>query len=105
MNPLSNLSLIELPGHHTHRLQGPAHLRVTRGLVWVTIDGRRDDILLPAGEGMRFAPGDAVVAYALGGAASFEVMPVAAAPARPLSTWAGKVAARLRGVPLFERHA
>ncbi|MFO1286453.1 MAG: DUF2917 domain-containing protein [Rubrivivax sp.] len=73
MNPLSNLSAIDLPSHRTHRLQGPAHLRVTRGLVLVTIDGRRDDILLPAGEGMRFARGEAVVAYALGGAASFEV--------------------------------
>ncbi|MFO1267901.1 MAG: hypothetical protein U1F67_14695 [Rubrivivax sp.] len=32
----------------------------------VTIDGRRDDILLPAGEGMRFARGEAVAALCAG---------------------------------------
>ncbi|MBL8286668.1 MAG: DUF2917 domain-containing protein [Rubrivivax sp.] len=101
MNPLS----VDLPNHRTHRLSGPAHLCVESGLVWITIDGRPEDLLLAAGQGMRFARGEAVVAYALGGAARFQVAPVAAAAARGLPAWAGKAAAWLRGAPLHRRHA
>ena len=64
---------VSLCPHQLHRLAGPVGVRAESGLLWVTIDGEPDDILLAAGESRCIGrPGAAVIVYALGGAASFE---------------------------------
>jgi hypothetical protein len=47
------------------RLQGAACLRVTHGLLWVTIDGEPDDRLLHAGEALALPAHTRALAQAL----------------------------------------
>lgn len=64
---------VNLRAHQLHRLNGPASVRAESGLLWVTVDGELEDILLAAGESRCIdRPGATVIVYALGGAASFE---------------------------------
>ncbi len=64
---------VNLRPHQLHRLTGPAHVRAESGLLWVTVDGEPEDILLAAGESRCIErAGAVVIVYALGGAASFE---------------------------------
>jgi len=64
-------SATTLPIHQTKRLAGPVHLRTESGLLWVTVDGQPEDILLAAGESRRFAEGAGVIVYALGAEARY----------------------------------
>jgi hypothetical protein len=73
-------STFALPGHAARRLAAPVCVRATSGLLWVTVDGDPEDILLAAGEARRFDRGRSVVVYALGGDAGVEVL--AAGPRR-----------------------
>jgi hypothetical protein len=47
------------------RLHGAARLRVTQGLLWVTIDGEPDDRLLQAGDAMALPAHARALAQAL----------------------------------------
>ena len=76
-------SFVTLQGHQLHRLAAPVRLRTESGLLWITVDGELEDILLAPGESRSFdRPGAVLVAYALGDAARFE----AVAPAAPASS-------------------
>lgn len=93
-------SFVTLQGHQLHRLVAPVRLRTASGLLWVTVDGEQEDILLAEGESRCFPrPGVAVVAYALGGEARFEAAAKATATgtlpwrARLQSWWRGTLPA------------
>ena len=90
---------ITLPGHQTHRLVGPVRVRTESGLLWITVDGEPEDILLSAGESQQFEPGAQVIVYALGEEARFETsLDATRGPARA-SGWAERVTAWLHGTP------
>ncbi|MBI5720209.1 MAG: DUF2917 domain-containing protein [Burkholderiales bacterium] len=72
MNP-STTHAITLSGHQMRRLSTPARVRTESGLLWITVDGRPEDILLAAGESRRFERDERVIVYALGGEARFQV--------------------------------
>lgn len=95
MNPLR----IHLQSHQIQRLAAPTRVRADSGLLWITIDGEAEDILLAAGESRRFQPGAQVIVYALGGEAGFEVTPGPGRAAR-LQAWGEKLTAWLRGLRL-----
>jgi hypothetical protein len=96
MNPC----LLTLPGHQMQRLAGPVSVRTESGLLWITVDGQPEDILLGAGECRRFGPDARVIAYALGGEARCQVWPQAAPNGRRTAMgargWASRLAAWLR---------
>ena len=100
-------SFVTLSGHQLHRLAAPVRIRTESGLLWVTVDGELEDILLAAGECRRFdRPGAAVVAYALGGEARFEAVDEGADAARHAQPWMAKARAWLRGArPALGGHA
>lgn len=71
------------------RLKQPAGLclQVQRGTLWITVDGRPDDLELAAGERLCLEGDAPVVIGTLGGAAEFRAE--RRAPARPLQlAWA-----------------
>lgn len=71
------------------RLQRPAGLclQVQRGTLWITVDGRPDDVELAAGQRLCLEGDAPVVIGTLGGAAEFRAERAAAA--RPLQlAWA-----------------
>lgn len=84
--------MLWLPAARISRLNGPARLRVTRGLVWLTVDGQLDDHLLSAGERFSLQRGDRAMLQALDATAGVEI--VEPAPA----SWLQWVAARVRSV-------
>ena len=59
-----------------------SRLEVTRGFVWVTIDGDRNDVVLAAGESLLIDSRDVVTVSAIRGAASLAVHANAAAAQR-----------------------
>lgn len=73
MNP----SLLTLGHRQARRFQAPARVRAESGVLWVTVDGEREDILLGAGECRAFHSARPIVVYALGGDARFEVSALA----------------------------
>ena len=90
---------IHLQSHQIQRLAAPTRVRAESGLLWVTVDGEPEDILLAAGESRRFKPGARIIVYALGGEAGFEVTPGAGTLSR-LQSWGEKLTAWLRDVQL-----
>lgn len=73
------------------RLPEPAGLclRVGRGTLWITIDGRRADLELGPGEQMCFEPGTApALVGTLGGDAEFRAIAPREAAGRPQLSWA-----------------
>lgn len=94
-------TLLTLPSHQIQRLAGPVSVRTESGLLWLTVDGQPEDILLAAGECRRFGPDTRVIAYALGGDARYQVWSRAAA-AGATATAARRLAARLAA---WLRHA
>jgi len=72
-------------------------VRTLRGTLWLTVDGVGEDILLEAGETRHFDGRRRVLAYALGGDASFEVSEPAAAPSRGPFGRARALLARIAG--------
>ncbi len=66
-------------------------LRAERGTLWVTVDGRLDDIALEPGQRQVFDGPDTVVVGSLGGRAVFSVTPLAPPAAWPqrLLRWLG----------------
>lgn len=65
---------LTLDTDHLARLGGGSRIRVTHGLLWVTIDGEPDDLLLERGQSTTVPPGRRALAQAL------------ASPARALVT-------------------
>ena len=90
MNPCTTTAFT-LPGHQVRRLNTPARVRTESGLLWITIDGRPEDILLAAGESRRFERADRVIVYALGGEARFEVSARAARGLAHARGWAERL--------------
>ena len=91
---------VSLRPHQLHRLAGPVGVRAESGLLWVTVDGEPEDILLAAGESRCIErAGAVVIVYALGGAASFEARSSNGAPrgSRLAPGWA-RVVSWLRGM-------
>lgn len=84
-------TVLTLPSHQMQRHAGPVRVRTASGLLWITVDGQPEDILLAAGECRRFGPGTRVLAYAIGDAARYEVWHDAA----PAFTGARGLLARL----------
>ena len=84
--------MLWLPAASISRINGRARLRVTRGLVWLTVDGQLDDHLLSAGEGFTLERGDHALLQALDATAGVEI--IEPAPA----SWTQWFAALLRGV-------
>jgi hypothetical protein len=81
---------LALHAHEAVRRDGPLWLRAQSGLLWVTVDGDREDILLAAGESRRFERAAAVIVYALGGEARADIV-----DERPAAVaWWQRVAAR-----------
>jgi hypothetical protein len=64
---------LELDTDRFARLHGVAHLRVTHGLLWLTIDGETDDRLLHAGDALALPAHSRALAQALGEAAGVTV--------------------------------
>ena len=92
------LSFVTLSGHQLHRLAAPVRIRTESGLLWITVDGELEDILLAPGECRRFdRPGAAVVAYALGGEARFAVVASAAGAGFHAPPWMARMRAWWRG--------
>lgn len=91
---------IHLQSHQIQRLAAPTRVSAESGLLWVTVDGDPEDILLTAGESRRFKPGARVVVYALGGEAGFVVTP-GPGPVARLQAWAEKLTGWLRGFHLL----
>lgn len=89
---------VTLPSHQMQRLAGPVSVRTESGLLWLTVDGEPEDILLAAGECRRFGPGARVIAYALGDDARYQVWrgTAATAHATPARRLAARFAAWLR---------
>lgn len=87
---------LTLPGHQMQRLVGPVRVRTESGLLWITVDGQPEDILLAAGECRRFEPDARVIAYALGGEARYEVSRGAARDGAHARGWTERLAAWLR---------
>lgn len=83
--------MLWLPAASLTRINGRARLRVTRGLVWLTIDGQPDDHLLSAGDRFTLRRGDHALLQALDATAGVEVVE----PAR--ASWRQWAAALLRG--------
>jgi hypothetical protein len=75
-------------------------LHTDSGTLWITVDGRSEDILLAAGECRRFEGPAAVIAYALGGEARFRVgvgRPGSGGRLRRALRWPERLMAWLRG--------
>ena len=83
-----------LQGHTVQRLAAPVRVRTDSGLLWITVDGEAEDILLEPGQCRRFERDAPVVVYALGGDAAFSTGAASAAPAR--AAWPRRLAAWLR---------
>ncbi len=66
--------MLWLPAARISRLNGHARLRVTRGLVWLTIDGQLDDHLLAAGDRFVLQRGDHAMLQALDATAGVEIV-------------------------------
>ncbi len=84
--------MLWLPAGRISRLNGRARLRVTRGLIWLTVDGQLDDHLLTAGEHFTLHRGDQAMVQALDATAGVEI--VEPAPAG----WHRRFLSLLRGV-------
>jgi hypothetical protein len=74
-------------------------LRAERGTLWVTVDGRLDDIALEPGQRQIFDGPDTVVVSSFDGKAVFSVTPLAPPAAWPqrLARWLGMSAAPVAG--------
>lgn len=90
---------ITLPCHQMRRLVGPVRVRTESGLLWITVDGQPEDILLAAGESRHFEPEERVIVYALGAEARFEVSRDAPRRRARVRGWAERVSAWLHGAP------
>jgi len=91
---------IHLPGHQMQRLVGPVRVRTESGLLWITVDGEPEDILLAAGESRHFEPDARVIVYALGDEARLEVLRDAPRGiARVVRGWAERLTAWMHGAP------
>lgn len=88
----STCRMLWLPAGRISRVNGRARLRVTRGLVWLTVDGQLDDHLLSAGQRFTLRRGDRAMLQALDATAGVEIVERARAP------WQQWVMAMLRGV-------
>ncbi len=88
-----------LPSHQMQRLVGPVRVRTESGLLWLTVDGEPEDILLAAGQGRQFGSDARVIVYALGGEARFEVQRDAPHGFARVRGWAGRLTAWLLGEP------
>lgn len=77
MHPTAPATLHRLASHQLLRLEPPLDLIGHAGTVWITVDGQLEDIFLEPGEARRFDGSDALLAYALGGDATFHVQPLA----------------------------
>lgn len=66
-----------LPAHTAQRLVAPARVCTETGLLWITVDGDPEDILLPAGACRTFDTRRSLIAYALGGEAAFTAVAIA----------------------------
>lgn len=90
MDTIASALTLSLDRTQVLRLKQPAGLclQVNRGTLWVTVDGRPDDLELVAGERLCFDAGTApVVIGTLGGAAEFRAeRPVSAGV--PQLAWA-----------------
>lgn len=64
------------------RLPGPLRVQSDRGVLWITMDGEPDDIVLSPGDSVRITNSARVIVHALGGAAQARVQALAA-PAAP----------------------
>lgn len=84
--------MLWLPAGRISRLNGRARLHVTRGLIWLTVDGQLDDHLLGVGERFTLHRGDHAMLQALDATAGLEI--VEPAPAG----WPRRLLAMLRGV-------
>lgn len=74
MEPIASALTLSLARAQFLRLRQPAGLclQVNHGTLWITVDGRPDDLELAAGERLCFDAGTApVVIGTLGGAAEF----------------------------------
>lgn len=90
--------LLTLAHPQTLRVPAPARVFAERGVLWITVDGETEDILLEAGECRSFESTRPIVVYALGGDAQFAVSPLAARPAgHRRGTWLERGLAWLRG--------
>ncbi len=78
---------LTLPNRQVRRLTGPVRVRAESGLLWITVDGEPEDILLTAGECRRFERGAKVLVYALDGDARFHVSAAAALVRRWGDRW------------------
>ena len=92
--PASVCRMLWLPAGRISRVNGRARLRVTRGLVWLTVDGQLDDHLLEAGERFVLRRGDRALLQVLDATAGVEI--VERAPA----TWRQWFIALLRDAGL-----
>ena len=89
---------LTLPSHQMQRLVGPARVRAESGLLWITVDGDPEDILLAAGESRQFEPDAHVIVYALGDEARFEISHDAARELGRKRDWSERLTAWLHGV-------
>lgn len=94
---VSAVTRITLPGHQVQRLAGPMRLRTESGLLWITVDGEPEDILLAAGQSRHFGRHARVIAYALGGDARFELSVEVPAAVAGAPGWVGRLTAWLPG--------
>lgn len=71
-------SRIVLPHHGLSRLVGPVRVQCDSGTLWITVDGKPDDIFLQPGAAHEFAQAEHVIVYALGGSATLRACTSAA---------------------------
>jgi hypothetical protein len=86
-----------LQGHQIQRLAAPVGVRTESGLLWITVDGEREDILLAPGESRCFERDAPVVVYALGGEARFTVASARVRRSARAERWGHRLASWLRG--------
>ncbi len=72
LRPSAPMDVMRLPRNGSARFDAPLELRVLDGTLWVTVDGRPDDLVLEPGSARRIDSGR-VLAFALGGAARLAV--------------------------------
>ena len=75
MNPFNSAGerFVTLHTGQIRQLRGAARLRVTRGTVWLTVNGQTDDHILLPGDRFTLANGRDALAQALSGRACFVV--------------------------------
>jgi hypothetical protein len=61
--------------NEVRRFAPPLQLSAVHGVLWVTVDGEPEDIVLEAGESRRFDGRRPVLAMALGGPARLRALP------------------------------